>query len=298
MLDELESFLYYLEVGRGVSTHTIRNYEIDLRNYFTHSKGKLTARKIREFLAQMHSENKSKRSIARRLSAIRSFCKYLTKEKLIKENPTLDIATPKLGKSLPKILNFDQVIDFLNAPDLTTLLGIRDRAIMELLYSSGLRISELCALNRLDINYLEQLVKVRGKGKKERVVPLTQVAIDWINTYLSSPMRYADGKIHRKEKDQNAIFLNRWGERLTVRSVDRSFLQYRKKTGIAIELTPHTLRHSIATHLLEKGMDLKTIQEILGHTNLATTTIYTNVSAKLKADVYDKCHPLVKFEQE
>lgn len=292
MHDELESFLYHLEVVKGVSNHTIRNYEIDLRYYFTFSKGKLTLEAIRGYLAQMQREQKSKRTVARRLSSLRSFCKYLVKEKFLKEDPTLEIGTPKLGRPLPKILTFQQVLDFLEAPDLSSPLGVRDRTIMELLYGSGLRISELCALDRKDVDLKERMVKVKGKGKKERIVPLTSVSAEWIQKYLHLPSRYQDGKMHRREVDKNAIFLNRWGERLTVRSVDRSFHLYRQKVGLALELTPHTLRHTIATHLLENGMDLKTIQEILGHKNLATTTIYTSVSTKLKSDVYHRCHPL------
>lgn len=297
MLDELENFLYHLEVVKGVSPHTIRNYEIDLRYFFTFSKGKVTSQAIRGFLAEMQKEQKSKKTVARRLSSIRSFCKHLVKAKVIKEDPTLEIATPKLGRALPKVLNFQQVLDFLEAPDLGSVLGLRDRTIMEILYGSGLRVSELCALNRKDIDLSGCMVKVKGKGKKERVVPLTEISVQWIEKYLAFPARYEDGKMHRKQVDPEALFLNRWGERLTVRSIDRSFLQYRKEVGIALELTPHTLRHTIATHLLENGMDLKTIQEILGHKNLATTTIYTNVSTKLKSEVYNRCHPLaLKFD--
>lgn len=292
MHDELENFLYHLEVVKGVSPHTIRNYEIDLRYFFTFSKGKLTQQTIRGYLASMQTEEKSKKTVVRRLSSIRSFCRHLVKEKILEEDPTLEIATPRLPRQLPKVLNFQQVIDFIKAPDLTTLLGIRDRVIMEVLYGSGLRVSELCALNRKDLDLTGQLVKVKGKGKRERIVPLTDLSVEWVKKYLTAPARYQDGKMHRKEVDHEAIFLSRWGERLTVRSVDRMFMQYRKQVGIALELTPHTLRHTIATHLLENGMDLKTIQEILGHKNLVTTTIYTSVSTKLKTEVYNRFHPL------
>ena len=286
VVDKLEDFLNFMASVRGVSEHTLRNYEIDLRYFLTESKSEVSQNSIRKFLAKMHREGKGKRTIARRLSSIRSYCKYLVKERVLKDNPTSEISTPKVGRPLPKFLDYDQIVQFFSAPDTKNYLGFRDRCIMELLYSSGLRVSELCGLNRSDFDFRERFLKVRGKGKKERIVPLTEVAADWLNRYLNH--------MERKAYDLEAIFLNRWGERLTSRSVDRLFVQYKKKAGIAIPITPHTLRHTIATHLLERGMDLKSIQELLGHTNLATTTIYTSVSTKLKSETYEKCHPFSK----
>jgi len=277
------SFLEYLRAVKGVSDHTLRNYEIDLRLFLSEAKQEITHKAIRLFLAKMHREGKSKRTVLRRLSTIRSFCKYLVKQKVLKDNPCLVISTTTIGRPIPKFLDYDQILQFFQTPDVKTYLGVRDRSIMELLYSSGLRVSELCQLDRSDFEFRQRLVKVKGKGKKERIVPLTEVAIEWIKKYLSH--------LERKEKDSLAVFLNRNGTRLSTRSVDRLFSHYKKKAGIVIEITPHTLRHTIATHLLEKGMDLKTIQEILGHTNLATTTIYTAVSSTLKKEVYHQCHP-------
>ena len=178
----------------------------------------------------------------------------------------------------------DQVIQFFAAPDLKTYIGIRDRTIMELLYATGIRVAELCNLNKQDIDLRNRTLKVTGKGNKERNLPLTKTAVHWIEKTLTHP--------HRRVKDKKALFLARFGTRLTPRSIDRLFVTYKHLSSIAIPLTPHTLRHTIATHLLENGMDLKTIQQILGHTNLATTTIYTQVSTKFKQETYEKSHPL------
>jgi integrase/recombinase XerC len=165
---------------------------------------------------------------------------------------------------------------------------------MELFYSSGLRISELVGLNKPDFDTVNLTLRVKGKGKKERVIPITKNAAAWINSYLNHPERAMDSDRHQAEKNHDAIFLNKWGERLSVRSVDRNFQFFLKQSGLASKATPHTIRHTIATHWLENGMDLKTIQILLGHSSLSTTTIYTQVSTKLKKVVYDKAHPLVK----
>jgi integrase/recombinase XerC len=170
-------------------------------------------------------------------------------------------------------------------------LGFRDRCIMELFYSSGLRVSELVALNRSDFDPQAFVVKLKGKGKKERVIPITKNAAGWISAYLNHPQRHSDEEGHLAQADPQAIFLNRLGTRLTARSVDRKFDLYLAASGLAGHVTPHTIRHTIATHWLENGMDLKTIQILLGHSSLATTTLYTHVSPKLKKEVYDKTHP-------
>ena len=212
------------------------------------------------------------------------------RKKFIKENPSIEIANPKLDKPLPTFLQYEQITQFFSTPDTKLFLAFRDRCIMELLYSSGIRVSELCQLNRSDFDPHSLWIKVKGKGSKERIVPLTKAASDWLKKYINHPERYLDGKKHHKERDKNAIFLNRWGERITTRSVDRMFKYYNKASGIAIKITPHTLRHSIATHLLEKGMDLKTIQEILGHSTITATTVYTAVSSTLKQRAVKEFH--------
>lgn len=318
-------FLEHLKVVKNASEHTIRNYAIDLNalkhflekeylncspddtpekikynsTYEERWTGKddilsmdLMGRKtIRGFLADMSMSSSGKRTIVRRLSSLRSFFKYVFSKGWIPFNPTEDIEAPKIEKKIPFSLSYDQIQKLIEQPDTDNYLGFRDRTIMELFYSSGLRVSELTSLNRDDFDPKNQQIRVRGKGKKERVIPITKNAADWIQAYLDHQERHQDIDGHLGEQDCRAIFLNKLGTRLSPRSVDRSFDKYLKASGLAGKVTPHTIRHTIATHWLENGMDLKTIQMLLGHTSLATTTIYTKVSAKLKAKVYQRSHP-------
>lgn len=284
-----DRFLTYLDMAKGVSEHTLRGYRLDLNSFLAFAQVPLEAvnkRLIRRYLADLHEKKASTRTILRRLSALRSFYKFAIRDKLVSENPLEEIDGPKKEKRLPVSIAYDQVQHLFNQPDTTNCLGFRDRAMMELFYSSGLRLSEVTGLNRVDFDARNLLLNIFGKGKKQRQTPITQTAADWILRYLNHP--------EREEKDTRAIFLNRWGTRLTPRSVDRNFAAYLKASGLSERVTPHTIRHTIATHWLEKGMDLKTIQMLLGHTSLATTTIYTHVSPKLKREVYDKTHPRAK----
>lgn len=319
-------FLENLKVVKNASEHTIRNYAIDLNSfknylelelfpnenpenlprkisytepYYTQQTlhdhlivlTKIDRKTIRGFLASLNDSKHNKRTVARRLSSLRSFFKYAQSHKLISLNPTEELDSLKLDKKIPVSLSYNQVQELFDQPDTTSYLGFRDRAIMELFYSSGLRVSELVALNRTDFDPANLLVKLKGKGKKERIVPITKNAADWIKAYLEHIERHYDNDDHLAEVDPHAIFLNKLGTRLTSRSVDRKFNYYLAKSGLAGKVTPHTIRHTIATHWLENGMDLKTIQVILGHSSLATTTIYTQVSNKLKKKVYDETHP-------
>ncbi len=302
-------FLHYLHNVKNASEHTVRNYGMDLevfKNYFennlllpTTSKKELTVsqvdkRAIRSYLAALSANSNAKRTLLRRLSSLRSFFKYLSKEKIISHNPLDEIESPKLDKTIPIFMTYDQVMHLFDQPDTSTYLGFRDRCIMELFYSSGLRISELIGLSRSDFDIKNLRLKVMGKGKKQRVVPITKTASEWLNRYLDHPERQYDGNEHFAQKDPDAIFLNKWGTRITARSVDRKFEEYLMMSGLAGKITPHTIRHTIATHWLEKGMDLKTIQVLLGHSSLATTTIYTQVSSRLKREAYNKAHPRAK----
>lgn len=292
--NNIHKFLEHLEVVRGVSPHTLRNYRLDLKAFLTFAKNApVDKRLIRSYLAHLNMRGVSKRTALRHLSALRSLFKYLMKEKKIQENPAAEISSPKLDKPLPKALSYEEVEALFNQPDIETLLGFRDRCILELFYSSGLRISELAGLNRGDFDFPARALRVRGKGKKERLVPITKNVAKWIQDYLKHPVRFEKDKPHM-QKDPEAIFLNKWGNRLTTRSIDRLFKGYLRKSGMAARVTPHTIRHTIATHWLEKGMDLKTIQVLLGHSSLSTTTIYTRVSTKLKQDVYLATHPRAK----
>ncbi len=309
-------FLSHLKLLHNASIHTLRNYAIDLnalkdflekessspkilynvpyskRDFSKDpdiSLSSINRRTIREFLA-CHAKI-SKRTQIRRISALRSFFKYLMKQEIISSNPMEEIDSPKTDKKLPFSLSYDQVQNLLSIPETSSYLGFRDRTIMELLYSSGLRVSELVALNRLDFDSESLQVRLKGKGKKERLIPITQNAATWIRNYLNHPKRYENSHEHVKEQDPSAIFLNKWGQRITTRSVDRKFRIYLLQSGLPGDVTPHTIRHTIATHWLENGMDLKTIQVLLGHSSLSTTSIYTHVSTSLKKEVYQRTHP-------
>lgn len=309
-------FLDYLKLLHNASIHTLRNYCIDLnalknflensspspkieynKSYLYRDRSKdqniplntISRRAIREFLA--HHSTVSKRSQIRRISTLRSFFKFLMKQELIQNNPMEEIDSPKQDKKLPVSLTYEQIQNLLTQPDTSSYLGFRDRTMMELLYSSGLRVSELVALDRLDYDYENLQVKLKGKGKKERVIPITQNAANWIHNYLTHPKRHENSSEHLKEQDSKAVFINKWGQRISTRSVDRKFRIYLLQSGLPGDVTPHTIRHTIATHWLENGMDLKTIQVLLGHSSLSTTSIYTHVSTTLKKEVYDKTHP-------
>ncbi len=319
-------FLEHLRVIKNASEHTIRNYCIDLNCFKVFLEKEKFPKKplselsnkisfsepyalhicpqddllnlsdidrqiIRKYLVYLSSHQQNKRTIARRLSSLRSFFKYTQTQDLIKLNPTDEIDSPKLNKTLPPALSYAQVSELFEQPDTSTYLGFRDRAIMELFYSSGLRVSELVNLNKADFDFGNLTVKLKGKGKKERIIPITKNASIWIKALLNHAERTIIRAAHQKQVDPDAIFLNKFGTRLSSRSVDRTFEFYLNKSGLAGKVTPHTIRHTIATHWLENGMDLKTIQTILGHSSLVTTTIYTQVSTKLKKKVYDQAHP-------
>lgn len=318
-------FLEHLKT-KNSSLHTIRNYAIDLnslKNFLEHSilhdlppqdrpakiqydqgyadrwKGKdynlamaqIDRKMIRNFLADLNDKNSNKRTIVRRLASLRTFFKFACTKKLISINPMEEIDTPKIDKRIPVSLSYDHVLKLFEQPDTTTYLGFRDRVIMELFYSSGLRVSELAELNREDLDIPQLLITLKGKGKKERVVPITENAARWLTNYLEHPERHHEMDGHMAEVDSHAVFLNKHGTRLTTRSIDRNFDKFLKLSGLAGKITPHTIRHTIATHWLENGMDLKTIQVILGHSTLATTTMYTQVSTTHKKKVYDQTHP-------
>lgn len=289
LTEAIDRFFEHLKVVKNASPHTLRNYEIDIRafrEYIAEEKVSLHAidrKTLRGFLAKLSTLKQNKRTIARRLSSLRSFFKYAHSQGIITANPAEEIESPKLDKKIPVSLAYDQVEHLFAQPDTSTYFGFRDRTMMELFYSSGLRVSELIGLNKQDFDQGSKTLKIRGKGRKERIVPITHNAARWMMQYLEHS--------ERDEEDADAVFLNKHGTRLTVRSVDRNFERYLTESGLAGNVTPHTIRHTIATHWLENGMDLKTIQVLLGHSSLATTTIYTKVSPKLKKKVYDSAHP-------
>ena len=277
-------FLESLRLIKQASPHTLRNYSLDLRSFESFCKDSPLSHfdrsHIRKFLS-FKAEGKSNRTLARYQASLRSFYKFAKQKQWITKNPMEEISSPTIQKNLPTILSYDEVCKLISQPNTTTLLGLRDRCIMELLYSSALRIAELVSLNCIHLDLSQNLITIQGKGNRERLLPITQTASSWISKYL----------IHPERKETDALLLNRFGKRLSTRSIDRHFQKYLKQSGLAAKITPHTIRHTIATHWLENGMDLKTIQTLLGHLNLETTTIYTQVSCTLKKKAYDKAHP-------
>ncbi len=284
----IEKFINYLKVEKNSSPNTIINYRIDLES-FAAFLGDIEIEKIdhlvlRRFLAEMRSKNYSKRTIARKLAALRTFFKFLYRENHIKSNPISAIATPKLEKKLPKFLDVEKAARLVESPSDKTVSGLRDRAILETLYSTGIRVSELVGLDANDVDFISGVAKVLGKGRKERMVPIGETAIAAIRRYL-------ERRQERKVKDADAVFLNKSGRRLKDRSVRRIVDKYIHACSIEEKISPHSLRHSFATHLLDRGADLRSVQELLGHMNLSTTQIYTHVTTERLKSVYDKAHP-------
>lgn len=283
----IDKFINYLKVEKNASEHTIKNYTIDLDSFslFLGEKdvSEVDHLVLRRFLAEMRSKSYAKRTIARKLASLRSFFKFLFREGYIKSNPVTAISSPKLDKKLPKFLDVDKVTKVILKPDTSTEQGARDRAILETLYSTGVRVSELVGLDSDDIDFISGVLKVLGKGSKERMIPIGDEALNAIR-------RYNDKK-DKKKKAKDAVFLNSRGGRLTDRSVRRILDKYIKSCAIEEKMSPHSMRHSFATHLLDRGADLRSVQELLGHMNLSTTQIYTHVTMDRLKNVYDKAHP-------
>jgi len=289
MNDHTNKFFRYLEIEKGVSPHTLRAYRKDLEIFFEDVKSKIEdieLNDIRGFVAEQINAGHKKTTVSRRLATIRSFLKFLYREGYIKNNPAKLVPTPKLPQMLPKFLSVDDTFSLVEKPEGIGFLPVRDRAILELLYSSGLRVSEMSGLDAEDINIRECLVKVKGKGKKERIVPVGRKAIEALKTYM------VERVLLKKKKE--ALFLNRNGERLTDRSIRRIVIKYAKAIGVNGRIGPHTLRHTFASHLLQGGADLRVIQELLGHSSLSTTQKYTHLDITHLMDTYDKAHPLAK----
>jgi len=283
----IDKFINYLKIEKNASNHTIINYTIDLKAFslFLGSAGidSVDHLALRRFLAELRGRNYSKRTIARKLASLRSFFKFLYREGHIKSNPITAVSSPKLDKKLPKFLDVGKVAKLILSPDVKTPSGLRDRAILETLYSCGIRVSELVGLDIDDIDFISGVIKVLGKGRKERIVPIGDMALGSIRKYTEGMPARAKGK--------KAVFLNSRDGRLTDRSVRRVVDKYIHACSIEEKISPHSLRHSFATHLLDRGADLRSVQELLGHMNLSTTQIYTHVTMERLKNVYDKTHP-------
>jgi len=283
----IEKFMRYMEIEKNYSTHTILNYKLDLQNFSRFLSGteleKIDYLMLRKYLAVLKEKNLGVRSVGRRLSALRSFFRFLSREGYIKANPILMLSSPKLDKHLPSFMTEEEVYKLIEsafAKNDLDLLGLRDRAILEAFYSSGLRISELVGLNIDDLDAISGVVKIRGKGKKERIVPIGEAALSTIKKYLD-----------KRKKQTDAVFLNNHNRRITTRGVRDIVTKYLRIAGIKTGVSAHTFRHSFATHLLNRGADLRTVQELLGHANLSTTQIYTHLTTERLKSVYDKAHP-------
>ncbi len=288
----IEAFLNHLSVERNVSEHTLRAYRRDLMDFAAYCPSQpedIEMVDIRGFIAQQTMEGKSKTTVARRLAALRSFCAYLYQEGMIQVNPARLVASPKTPKHLPVFLTVDDAFSLVQEPEGFGLLPVRDKALLELLYSSGLRVSEVEGLNVEDINLREGLVKVLGKGRKERIVPLGGKAQDALKAYFIERLLYKKKK--KADPADSALFLNKNAMRLTDRQIRRIVVKYARIVGIEGQIGPHTLRHTFATHLLTGGADLRVIQELLGHASLSTTQKYTHLDIGHLIDVYDKAHP-------
>ena len=286
MNDYIDKFIRYLEIEKAVSSHTLRAYRKDLEIFFDYAKTepeKIDMIDVRGFVAEQIKEGMNKTSVGRRLSCIRSFFKFLHREGYIKSNPAKLVSNPKVSKLLPRFLSVDEVFSLVEKPEGIGFIPVRDKAILELLYSSGLRVSELSGLNIEDLNIKESLIKIRGKGKKERIVPVGSKAIDALKSYMIERMLL-------KSKDK-ALFLNRMGTRLTDRGVRRIVVKYARDLAMYGQISPHTMRHTFASHLIQGGADLRVIQELLGHSSLSTTQKYTHLDITHLMDIYDKAHP-------
>ena len=301
MLDEyMKQFLQNLIYESNVSPHTLRNYESDLMQFRDHllkiekrddipvlNIDRLT---IREWMATLHGDHK-KTSVARKIASLRTFFQFLIREGVVESNPAKMVATPKIERKIPNHLSMEEAVRFVESPDPNTDLGRRDRAILEFLYATGIRVGELVSLNLREIDFRERLVRVTGKRKKQRIVPFGEPALQALMHYLEESRPVFLAECPPAERDDQAVFLHRRGGRLTTRSVGRMIDKYIKQCADIHSISPHSLRHTFATHLLDYGADLRDIQELLGHARLSTTQIYTQVSMEKMIEVYDKAHP-------
>jgi len=300
----IESFVTYLDTGKNYSFNTVKGYRADLYQFGAFLEERLEPgekgvsvesidiTRIREYLAFLFTRLKRK-TIARKLSALRSFFIFLEKRGIVTVNPAAEISSPRLEKTIPIYLSVDEMFRLLEGAERRDPLGLRDLAILEILYSTGLRAGELTSLNFADVSFEDRLVRVRGKGGKERVVPMGRRAAAALEHYLNAAERLRKKKTW-DEKGGGALFVNFRGGRLTSRSVRSIVKRYVARSGAPSDISPHSMRHSFATHLMDGGADLRSVQELLGHSSLSTTQRYTHVSLDRLMSVYDQCHPRSK----
>ncbi|WP_339062586.1 site-specific tyrosine recombinase XerD [Tepidibacillus marianensis] len=289
----VEQFIHYLMVEKGLAQNTLDSYRRDLISYFKFLKSyegisieETNRSHIIAYLLSLKNNGRATTTISRNLASIRAFYQYLLRDRIIAKDPSQNLESPKIDKRLPKVLSVEQVESLLNMPDSKTPSGMRDRAMLELLYATGIRVSELVSLNIDDLNLTMGFVKCFGKGSKERIVPLGSMAIRSIKIYLDHARMELT-----KRRVEESLFVNHHGTRLTRQGFWKIIKKYAKQAEIETQITPHTLRHSFATHLLENGADLRSVQEMLGHADISTTQIYTHITKSRLKEVYSKAHP-------
>jgi integrase/recombinase XerD len=295
MEDQLKDFMHFLIVEKGLAKNTIVSYERDLKSYLHYLKNVESILSLNDvqrihivhFLGFLKEHGKSSKTLARHIASVRAFHQFLLRDKATDQDPSVLIETPRLEKSLPKVLSLQEVEVLLETPKQKDHYGIRDKAMLELLYATGIRVSELISLDIENVHLTMGFVRCIGKGNKERIIPIGRTASDSIKLYLDTGRPQFVSKKHREQ----ALFLNHQGKRLTRQGFWKILKKLTKEAGIEKELTPHTLRHSFATHLLENGADLRAVQEMLGHADISTTQIYTHVTKTRLKDVYSKFHP-------
>ncbi len=293
MSDWIADFINYLSVERGLALNTLESYGRDLRQYAEYlgaqdypSLDAVSRETIVGYLLHLQEEGKATATIARRLAALKAFYQYLVRERLMAEDPTTNLESPKLERRLPRVLSVGEVERMLRQPDPHHPSGMRDRAMLELLYATGIRVSELVSLNLGDVNLEQAYLRCIGKGQKERLVPIGSFALESLRQYLA----HARGRLVRSSQEQ-CLFVNHHGHRLTRQGFWKIVKRYSQEAQIDRSITPHTLRHSFATHLLENGADLRAVQEMLGHADISTTQIYTHLTRTRLKEVYTRSHP-------
>jgi len=299
MKSAISRFLRYLDVERNASEHTIKSYREDLVSLVEYLSleearsprpNEVTPLDLRGYLSALHDAGYARSTISRRLASLRSFYRYAQREGLAEQNPAKPLRNPRRQRKLPHFLSTDEIARLLAAPNTREALGLRDRAILETTYSAGLRVSELVAMNDDDLDFPGGLTRIRGKGRVERLSPLGSFAIRALQRWLKKRSLAVD----QRGDEGTPVFVNRFGRRLSSRSVSRMLEKYLKVTGLDMRTTPHTLRHSFATHLVDRGADIRSVQELLGHKSLITTQIYTHLSTANLRATYEKAHPRAK----
>lgn len=289
----INEFLYFLEVERGLANNTLESYGRDLKNFasFLSNNGcsdmsNVCRNDVVSYLLFLQEKGRASSTISRNLASMRSFFHFLIQEKLLGHDPSSSLDSPKQEKKLPETLTIKEVDLLLSQPDTREVTGIRDKSMLEVLYATGIRVSEIISLNTMDLNIENGYIRCRGKGNKERIIPLGKVAIKNTRDYLENSR-------HKlvKNDSEDSLYVNHHGNRLTRQGFWKIIKKYSKQANISRKITPHTLRHSFATHLLENGADLRSVQEMLGHADISTTQIYTHITRKKLKGVYEKAHP-------